>query len=101
MAASVRFPAFALAPLAVANLLLCHPTRAVAEEADAPPELPTVQVVAPTPLPGLDVPRDQMPSNVQTATDADLERLHSPDLTNYLRRAVGGVTVNETQGNPF
>jgi len=101
MSRRARFPAFAMAPLAAASLLLCQSTRAVAQESDAPAELATIVVVAPTPLPGLDVPRDQMPSNVQTATDADLERLHSPDLTNYLRRAVGGVTVNETQGNPF
>lgn len=90
-----------MASLAAASLLLCQSTGAVAEEADAPPELPTVVVVAPTPLPGLDVPLDAMPSNVQTATDADLERLHSLDLTNYLWRAVGGVTVTELQGNPF
>ncbi|SCK11653.1 Outer membrane receptor proteins, mostly Fe transport [Variovorax sp. HW608] len=99
----VRFPAFTLAPLAASALLLGQSTPAVAEEEDpdAPAELSTVVVVAPTPLPGLDVPRDHVPSNVQTATDADLERLHSPDLTNYLSRAVGGVTINETQGNPF
>lgn len=98
------------APVAAAALLLCHglaahaqdgpsedPTRAV----QAAAELPAVKVIAVTPLPGIDVPRDQVPSNVQTATDADMERLHSLDLSNFLARAIGGVTVNETQGNPF
>lgn len=94
-----RFPILSLAPLAAASLLLCHSTGAKAQ--DAPRELPTVNVVGAAPLPGLDVARDQVPSNVQTATDADLERLHSTDLSNYLARAVGGVTVNEAQGNPF
>ncbi|SEB23466.1 TonB-dependent receptor [Variovorax sp. YR216] len=101
MSRRARFPAFAMAPLAAASMLLCQSTQAVAEEADGPAELATIVVIAPTPLPGIDVPRDYVPSNVQTATDADLERLHSPDLTNYLSRAVGGITVNETQGNPF
>ncbi|MEJ8850699.1 TonB-dependent receptor [Variovorax rhizosphaerae] len=96
-----RFPAFSMAPLAAASLLLCQSMNATAQDASAPRELPTVTVVSPTPLPGLDVPRDQVPSNVQTGTGADMERLHSPDLSNYLSRAVGGVTVNETQGNPF
>ena len=101
MSRRIPFPAFSVAPLAAASLLLCQSTGVVAQEADATRELPTVVVVAPTPLPGLDVPLDAIPSNVQTATDADLERLHSLDLTNYLWRAVGGVTVTEMQGNPF
>ncbi len=97
-------PTFSLAPLATAaaaGLLPCAPARADAPALEPARELATLVVVAPTPLPGIDVPRDQVPANVQTATDADLERLHSPDLSNYLWRAVGGVTVNETQGNPF
>lgn len=96
-----RLPAFSSTSLAAVSLLLCNWTGAAAQEAAESHELPTIEVVAPTPLPGLDVPRDAVPSNVQTATGADLERLHAPDLTNYLLRAVGGVTVNETQGNPF
>lgn len=96
-----RLRAFSMAAPAIAGLMLCQSTGAVAQEAAASGELATIEVVAPTPLPGLDVPRDDLPSNVQTATGADLERLHAPDLTNFLLRAVGGVTVNETQGNPF
>ncbi|WP_213954828.1 MULTISPECIES: TonB-dependent receptor [unclassified Variovorax] len=98
----VRFPVFSLAPLAAASLLLCHSMQAAAQDAAAPPPmLPTITVVTPTPLPGIDVPRDNIPSNVQTSTGADMERIHAPDLSNYLSRAIGGVTVNETQGNPF
>ncbi|WP_083745637.1 TonB-dependent receptor [Variovorax sp. KK3] len=98
---TARFPTFAMAPLAAASLMFCQSTAALAQDAGAPRELPAVDVVATAPLPGFDVPRDQVPSNVQTATGADLDDLHAPDLTNYLTRAVGGVTVNETQGNPF
>ncbi|MEP6720329.1 MAG: TonB-dependent receptor [Variovorax sp.] len=90
-----------LGQLAVASLLLCQSVAVVAQEGRELGELPAILVVASTPLPGLDVPRDEVPANVQTITAKDLDRFQSPDLSNYLSRAVGGVTVNETQGNPF
>lgn len=112
MSGSTRAVAFSSAPVATAVLLMCHGLAAQAQTqvepagwpagaVQAAPELATINVIAVTPLPGLDVPRDQVPSNVQTATDADMERFHSLDLSNFLARAIGGVTVNETQGNPF
>jgi len=104
MAASARAFHFPSAPVAAAAFLLCHGLAAQAQgeaPAQPSPELRTINVIGVTPLPGLGVPRDQVPANVQTGTGADMERLHSPDLSNYLVRAIGGVTVNETQGNPF
>jgi len=91
-------PSSPLTPLAAAALLLCH--GAAVAQADSP-DLSVVEVVATAPLPGLDIPRDWVPGNVQTATSSELDRLHAPDLSSYLVRAVGSVTVNETQGNPF
>ncbi len=69
----------------------------------APPigELPRVEVISATPLPGGGVPRDQVPENVQTATDADIERRHALELGGFLNRALGSVYLNELQGNPF
>ncbi|HYP85430.1 TonB-dependent receptor [Variovorax sp.] len=108
MPRSPRAPAVAhrTAPVAAAALLLCHMLAARAQAPEPPPpaavsELPTVQVIEAAPLPGLELPRDQVPGNVQTATDADMERMHAPDLTNFMSRAMGSVTVNETQANPF
>lgn len=95
------FPFFSLAPLAAASLLMCQASGVAAQALAPERELPTVTVVAPTPLAGLDVPRDQVPANVQTAVGADLDRTQAIDLSGYLVRMVGGVTVNETQGNPF
>lgn len=94
-----------LAPVATAALLLCHALAARAQAPAAPPaaggELPAIQVIEAAPLPGLDLPRDQIPGNVQTGTADDMERMHAPDLTNFMSRALGSVTVTETQGNPF
>lgn len=110
MSGDARAVVFSSAPVAAAVLLLCHgltahaqvePAEEPAAAARAVPDLPTINVIAVTPLPGMDVPIDQIPSNVQTATGAEMERYHSLDLSNFLARAIGGVSVNETQGNPF
>ena len=63
--------------------------------------LQPVEVVGTTPLPGLDVPKDRVPANVQTATGAEIERSHATDLSAFLNRRMGSVHVNEVQNNPF
>ena len=78
----------------------CQSLSAAAQEV-AVGQLPRVDVISVSPLPGLGVPKDQVPSNVQTATGADLERRHANDLSNYLGRALGSVNINELQNNPF
>ena len=102
-----RRASHAPSPVCAALLLLC-PALVAHAQAQPPPasgrpdaELAIVTVVGLAPLPGLEVPRDQIPANVQTATGADLDRLHALDLSSYLNRALGSVTINETQGNPF
>ncbi len=60
-----------------------------------------VEVIGVTPLPGLDIPKDWAPANVQTARAADIERSHAMDLTGFMARRLGSVTINEVQGNPF
>jgi len=94
---------FHFSPVSAAILLLSHNLAAEAQPAlpVRVAELATVTVIGAAPLPGLDVPRDQIPANVQTATDVDLERLHALDLSSYLSRALGSVSINETQGNSF
>src|SRR5262245_2829742 len=60
-----------------------------------------VEVVAPTPVPGLGVPRDQLPANVQVLPGraiGDAEPVSVPDL---MVRRLQGISVNEVQGNPF
>lgn len=74
------------------------------EPADNPAtvlELPQVDVIANVPLAGLGVPRNQMPANVQTAVGRDLQRQHTLGLSDYLNGNFSGVSVNDTQDNPF
>ncbi len=82
----------------------------VRADPDAPPapansatarELPQVWVIANAPLPGLGLPLNQVPSNVQSADSADLQRQQSTDVADYLNRNFSGVTVSESAANPF
>ena len=58
-------------------------------------------MVAATPLPGVEMPADQIAAPVQTATSKDLEASGALDLSDFLKRRATAVTVNEIQGNPF
>ncbi len=60
-----------------------------------------VDVVAPTPLPGTDIPLDELPLPVQTASARDLEQSHSLDLSDLLNQRLSGVHINQNQENPF
>lgn len=64
-------------------------------------QVSAVDVVAPTPLAGTDLPLDQIAAPVQTLSARDLEQSGSLDLSDVLNRRLGGVNVNENQGNPF
>jgi outer membrane receptor protein involved in Fe transport len=69
----------------------------------APPlqQLGEVVVIGVTPLPGLDVPPQQVPLNVQTAQADDVQQLHGSSLTDLLREDFQGVNVTQSQGNPW
>src|SRR6204780_469369 len=95
----------ALAALAYSAL----PTRTSAADADpsatsnpgAVQELPQVIVIGNTPLPGFGLPLNQIPSNVQTANSADIERQQTTDAADYINNNFSGVSVSESAGNPF
>jgi len=63
--------------------------------------LPKVEVVGTTPVPGTGVPKDQIPSNVQTADDKRLRQLQSLNLPDFMATQLPSVNVNEVQGNPY
>lgn len=60
-----------------------------------------VTVVGTLPLPGVEVPANQVPAPVQTATDRDLTNSGAADLSDFLNRNLNGVHINEIQSNPF
>jgi outer membrane receptor protein involved in Fe transport len=64
-------------------------------------ELPQITVIGNTPLEGLGLPMNQIPSNVQTADSKDMERQQTLDLADYLNNNFSGVNVSESADNPF
>jgi outer membrane receptor protein involved in Fe transport len=64
-------------------------------------ELPQVIVIGNAPHPGLGLPLNEIPSNVQTATSADMQRQQTLDLADYLNNNFSGVNVSESASNPF
>ena len=63
--------------------------------------LPRVEVIRVTPTPGLGVPRDQIPGNVQTASDQKLRDAQSLNLPDFLAGQMPSVSIYEIQGNPY
>ena len=64
-------------------------------------ELPQITVIGNTPLGGLGLPINQIPSNVQTADSKDMQRQQTLDLADYLNNNFSGVNVSESADNPF
>ncbi len=60
-----------------------------------------VDVVSPTPVPGLTQPAAELSAPVQTLTSQDFDRSQSLDLADLINRRLTAVHVNETQGNPL
>jgi outer membrane receptor protein involved in Fe transport len=70
-------------------------TLALASQASA------IDVVAATPLPGTDLPIDEIPAPVQTASARDLARSGALDLSDLLSQRLAAVHINQNQENPF
>src|ERR1700758_4612905 len=57
-------------------------------------ELPQVVVIANTPLPGLGLPANEIPANVQAADSRQMQRQHTLDLADYLNNSFSGISAN-------
>src|SRR5882757_136514 len=64
-------------------------------------ELPKVVIIGTAPLPGIGLPLEQVPSNVQTAGSEDVKRQHPLTLADYLNNNFSGINISERQDNPF
>lgn len=64
-------------------------------------EAPSVQVVGTTPLPGIGLPLERVPANVQGQTAEDLQRQQPLDLSEQLAQNLSGVVANPAQNNPW
>lgn len=60
-----------------------------------------MDVIGTTPLPGVDLEPEEIPTPVQAATRRDIEMSGALNLSDFLNRRLSGVFVNEMQNNPF
>jgi iron complex outermembrane recepter protein len=68
--------------------------------AQPPPPVELIEVVGTTPLGG-DLDTNRIAANVQTASAAELREKNALDLTDFMKRSMGSVFVNEAQSNPL
>ncbi len=64
-------------------------------------ELSDMQVISITPLHGVGLPADMIAGNVQSATSEDVERVQALDLSDFMNKTLGSVSINSAQNNPF
>lgn len=60
-----------------------------------------VEVVSTTPLPGIGLPLEKVPSGVQTIEGEAIRRQGSLSIADYMNMNLQGVSVNEMQNNPY
>ncbi|PVV20876.1 MAG: TonB-dependent receptor [gamma proteobacterium symbiont of Ctena orbiculata] len=63
--------------------------------------LPAIDVISTTPLHGVEIERNQLPMHTETASDKDIEKQQSLDLSEFLNQRFGSVFLNEAQNNPL
>ncbi|MEO8306838.1 MAG: TonB-dependent receptor [Pseudomonadota bacterium] len=83
----------------IGSTLIAMPGRCA--EAATESVLPAMVVVGVSPLPGAQVNADQVAAPVQSATAEEIRRSNALDLTEYMKRALGSVYVNDVQNNPL
>ncbi|HEY8623838.1 MAG TPA: TonB-dependent receptor [Casimicrobiaceae bacterium] len=93
-----RFRAVSLT-LAFAGTVLTGP--ACADNPAEAFELPRIEVIGTTPLPGLGTALSDVPANVQVFGNRDFSRQRPLDLTGFLDRNANSVGVGSGQGNPY
>lgn len=79
-------------------LSVCVGGKAWAQDAA---ELPAVMIVGNLPIPSISQPLSEIAAAVQTATSTDLANSQALDLSSFMNQRLGGVYVNEVQGNPY
>lgn len=88
-------------PIALACLVLLSGGALAQTTTENTNTLPRVEVVGATPLPGLGIPKDQVPANVQTLGDKRLKQTQSLNLPDAMTLLMPSANVNEMQGNPY
>jgi iron complex outermembrane recepter protein len=87
-----------LRALKSALLLTCAVLPGVAAAQDT---LQTIEVVGVSPVPGGEIDKEKVPSNVQTIDARDLDHTRTPSLLDGMVQSLPGVSLSDQSGNPF
>ncbi|MEZ0232382.1 MAG: TonB-dependent receptor [Methylophilaceae bacterium] len=60
-----------------------------------------VEVISTTPLQSLGLPLELIPANIQVVKGEDMRNQGSLTIADYMTQNLAGVSVNDTQNNPF
>ena len=60
-----------------------------------------IEVVSTTPLAGVGLPLEQIPSNVQVVKGEAMQEQGSLTIADFMNNNLTGVSINETQNNPY
>lgn len=82
--------------LMLASALLTGPAFAADEV-----ELSNIEVIGTTPMHGVGLPEDEIPANIQSANAEDIERVQGLDISDFMNKTLGSVSLNQAQNNPF
>jgi iron complex outermembrane recepter protein len=80
---------------------LTAPVLAQTQSQTEPLSLPRIEVIGISPLPGLGVPIQDVPANVQVFGGKDLRAQRSGSIADFLDSSATSVSVNAAQGNRF
>jgi outer membrane receptor protein involved in Fe transport len=75
------------------------PSIVIAEEATL--KTKEIEVISNTPLQGIGLSKDIIPSNIQTIKMEDVQDENNLSIADLLKTGITGVNVNEVQNNPY
>ena len=82
-------------------LAACLSAFAGVSRSDDSGQVEEITVVGVTPTEGAELDQLKVPANVQAATSEELRRAQSIDLTDFMNRGLGSVSINSAQNNPL
>jgi outer membrane receptor protein involved in Fe transport len=99
----MRFSA-RLLPLLISSTTVFTFSQSIsAEDNDlkASMELPTLEVISITPLPGIGVPVEEYAGNIKVISAESIENANALDMAELMFKNIGSVDINSAQNNPF
>ncbi|MGA0612048.1 TonB-dependent receptor [Caldimonas sp. KR1-144] len=87
--------------MAAALAVLCAGAAAQGTAAVPTAQLPGVEVIGTSPLPGQGIDRDLLPYATQLIRRERIDQAQSVNLSDFMNRRVAGVQLNDIQGSPF